>query len=137
VASREDLPGHRLGEETFRATENRVEFEDYAHSGRMAGILHPEFAASIWALTRSWLLHYNAPIGGQQTVPGERTLLGALQLPRDQVLGFAQDCIVTTHDPGWPDDGKDGRYRVKWHLDGPLPAPKNMSELYALGKRAG
>jgi len=46
--------------------------------------------------------------------PGpDRSRVGALTLPRTQVVAFRTDAIYTTEAPGWADDGKPGRYRLK------------------------
>jgi hypothetical protein len=33
-------------------------------------------------------------------------------------VGFGLDCIYSTADPQWPDDGREGRWRVKWSARG-------------------
>lgn len=124
VGSREDLSEHELAEETYRELpDGTIEFEDYAASPRVAPLLHREFAAAVWADTRVRLLKQNAAIGGAKVTTG------ALLLPREQVVGFGLDCVYTTHNPSWPDDDREGRFRVKEYLPGPLPAPRNRVEL--------
>jgi hypothetical protein len=123
VASRDELPSHELAEETYHEREDgTVEFEDYAASPQMMSLLHPEFAAAVWADTRVRLLHQNSR-------PGENWSSGALHLPREKVVGFGLDALYTTLDPNWPDDGRPGRYRVKWERSGPLPSPRDRREL--------
>jgi hypothetical protein len=94
---------------------------------------HPELAHQVWGQCRAWLLSKR-----QQTAHGSGAMscdTGALHLPREQVVGFAQDALYTTADPGWPDDGKAGRYRVKGSEPmpgGACPSPRTRAELLAL-----
>jgi len=87
-------------------------------------LAHPEWSAAIWARCRARLLDSPGPNG---------TRAGALTLPRDQVVAFRTDAIWTTADPGWPDDGKAGRYRVKTRVEGPIAAPRTIADLLAWG----
>jgi len=143
----ERVPDHDLARSTVRPVnswgeEERWEYEDYAPSAGGEMYQHPEWAALIWGWTRARLLR-----GEHYLTAGERQVVGALSLPREQVVGFALDSIYTTRDPGWaasvPPTTKDipvggtGDYRVKRHIPGPLPSPRNMLELYKLTGEAG
>ena len=90
----------------------------------MPELAHPEWAAAIWARARSRLLH--APTGQRGTAAG------MLHVPFGQVVGCHTDAIWLTADPRWPDDGRAGRFRVKNHVPGPVPAPRTMTELHQL-----
>lgn len=92
---------------------------------------HPEWAASIWAACRVRLL----------TAPGvnRRAKVGALHVERGELLGFRGDAMYLRSDPGWADDGKVGRWRVKGSL-GPLTMPTSLPALDRLrgrGRRDG
>lgn len=80
-------------------------------SARMA---HPEWAALVWARART------------------RLTTAALQVPFQSVIGFATDALYLDGDPGWPDDGAPGRFRVKGRIDTPSVWPAGRAELYAL-----
>jgi hypothetical protein len=113
-----------LARETVRPVEQGWAYEDYAPFSGDA-YLHPEWAALIWADCRTRLLR------SWQFTGEEKVAVGALSLPREQIVGFALDCIYATHDPGWPDGAKGG-YRIKKSVRGPLPAPRNMADIYRL-----
>jgi hypothetical protein len=83
---------------------------------------HPEWSAAVWGRARCRLLDG----------PGST---GALHVPRPAVVGFRTDALYLTCDPGWPDDGKAGRFRVKGRTVGPLPAPRSGLELIELRQR--
>lgn len=88
---------------------------------------HPEWSAAVWARARVRLL--DAPgVGGQR--------VGALHVPRSDVLAFRTDALYLAADPCWADDGAVGRFRVKGRLRGPLAAPTSASELFALRDQA-
>jgi hypothetical protein len=70
-------------------------------------LAHPEWAAQIYSRARARLL----------SGPGAT---GVLHLPCDSVAGFRGDALYLTADPGWPDDGKPGRFRVKTTVPGPV-----------------
>lgn len=83
---------------------------------------HPEWSSAVWARARRRLL----------LAPGE---VGALTIPRADVLGFRTDAIYTTRPiPEWDavDDGRPGRYRRQDTLSGPLPAPRRPLDLLRL-----
>lgn len=135
VTTRAEMETHDLAEETYRTTdEGEIEFEDYAITG-LDHLMHPEFAATVWADTRVRLLRQRTqqrvqnPNGTVDSVP---YVTGALTLPREQVVGFGLDALYLTHDPNWPDDGRPGRYRLKAHVPGPIPAPKDRRALEEL-----
>jgi hypothetical protein len=65
----------------------------------MAMFNHPEWAAIVWGRARA------------------RLARAALQLPRSSIVALRSDAIVATLDPGWPDDGKPGTFRVKRRFD--------------------
>jgi hypothetical protein len=84
---------------------------------------HPEWSAYIWSRERVRIL---ASPGGT----------GALTLSRDQMVGLRGDALYLTADPGWPDDGKLGRLRLKGYAPGPLPVPTTLAELDLLRAQA-
>lgn len=92
---------------------------------------HPELAHQVWGLCRSWLLKRRRQVGD------DFITVGALGLPREQVVGFAQDALYATVDPKWPDDGPGG-YRVKGGEETRIRcgfdrlAPRNRRELLAM-----
>lgn len=89
---------------------------------------HPELASQIWGRTRVALLRRSVVVGG------ERVYVGALQLPREDVIGFNLDCLYLARDPRWVDDGAPGRYRTKQYVAGPHTAPVNLTDVYAIAK---
>jgi hypothetical protein len=130
VEDRSAVAAHAMAQESFHELpDGTVEYWDYSDGSQIP--LHPELSAAIWGDCRRRLLSQ------RQIINGVKVQTGALHLPREQVVGFALDCIYTTADPGWPYEDRPSRYRVKWHLPGPLPAPKTMTDLYAYAKRAG
>jgi hypothetical protein len=88
---------------------------------------HPEWSTAIWARARARLL--DGPTGAK----GVRA--GMLHVERRQLVACRTDAIYLTGDPGWPDGGRPGHYRVKWRSSGPVPAPATSAELLAI--RAG
>jgi len=84
---------------------------------------HPEWSACIWARARTRLLDAPGPDG---------TRTGALHVPSDQVVAFRTDAIYLTKDPGWPDDKKIGRFRVKGRINETRPWPTTNAELFKL-----
>lgn len=88
---------------------------------------HPEWAAHIWARARTRLL-YHRPQGQVPT--------GALAVPREDVLGLQTDALYLTADPGWPDTGRNGAFRLKGGIPSPVPMPRDMRALEALKDRA-
>jgi hypothetical protein len=51
-------------------------------------------------------------------------------------VAFRTDALYLTTDPGWADDGKPGRYRLKGSIERPIPAPASMGELLSLRELA-
>jgi hypothetical protein len=90
---------------------------------RWPELSHPEWSAAVWARARVRLL--DAPAAG-------RTRVGALHVPRSELLGFRTDAIYMTADPGWPDDGAVGRFRLELAHVGELPAPASSLDLLRL-----
>jgi hypothetical protein len=128
-----EVPDHELARSTMRLTESGWQYEDYAPGGGDAAYQHPEWAALIWGWTRARLLR------GMHYVNKEKVPVGALELPREQIVGFALDCIYTTHDPGWTPSRVGvkwpstlGDFRVKRHVPGPLQAPRTLLDIYKI-----
>ena len=97
---------------------------------REPGAVHPEWSAAVWARCRVRML--SGPTGTK----GVRS--GALHLPEGvELLGILTDALYLTQDPGWPDDGKVGRLRVKATRPGPLPTPATALGLIELKRGEG
>jgi hypothetical protein len=94
----------------------------------MARVSHPEWSAEIWGRCRARLLE--APTG----TPGVKA--GALHVPPGTVIGMRTDGITLAGDPGWPDDGKAGRFRLKGRMRGAFQWPASDSELSELKRAA-
>jgi hypothetical protein len=89
---------------------------------------HPEWSATIWARARTRLLTGRGV--GQERV-------GALHLPADRIVAFATDALyIAGGPPGWADDGKPGRFRVKGTRPGPFDWPATYADLYRLRDEA-
>jgi hypothetical protein len=90
---------------------------------------HPEWAAEIWARCRARLLQAPA-VGGVRT--------GALHVPPGTVIGMRTDGITLAGDPGWPDEGKPGQFRLtgRARTDGGLLWPQSDAALSALKRFA-
>jgi hypothetical protein len=82
---------------------------------------HPELSSQVWARTRVGMLLHR-PYGTEK-------YLGALTLPFEQIVALRLDALYSTVDPGWPDNGGPGAFRLKGHLAGPLPWPREEWEL--------
>lgn len=89
---------------------------------------HPEWSAEIWGRCRARLLE--APTG----TPGVKA--GALHVPPGCVIGMRTDGITLAGDPGWPDDGAPGRFRLKGRMRGAFEWPTSDAELSALKRMA-
>lgn len=89
---------------------------------------HPEWSAQIWGRCRARLL--NAPTG----TPG--VYAGALHVKPGTVIGMRTDGITLAGDPGWPDDGAPGRYRLKGRMRGSLEWPASDAELSTVKRYA-
>lgn len=86
---------------------------------------HPEWTSAVWARARARLL---AGPGG----------VGALSVPRAQLVAFRTDAIyVTGTQPTWDaaDDGRAGRFRLVHHQTGPLPGVTTSAHLLAIKRR--
>lgn len=67
--------------------------------------MRPEWASQVWAEQRVKLLHS----GAKAAQPN----VGALHVPRAELVAFNTDAIYTTGDPGWHDTGTAGQFRLK------------------------
>lgn len=89
---------------------------------------HPEWSATVWARARTRLLTGRGV--GQERV-------GALHLPPERIVAFATDALyLAGGDPGWNDDGKPGRFRVKGTRAGAFAWPETYPDLYRLRDEA-
>ena len=135
---------HSTGRDVTRVIDNPIEYrgagtvtergdvwvvrERAELSGRNLAFRHPEWSSQVWARGHARIL---------ESPTGDRARwAGAAQLPLDHLVGIRGDALYLTEDPGWPDDGRVGRLRVKGHLHGPLPAPGSFSDLNDLRERA-
>jgi hypothetical protein len=82
---------------------------------------HPELSSQVWARTRAGMLLHR-PYGSE-------SYIGALTLPFEQIVALRLDALYSTVDPGWPDNGGPGAFRLKGHLSGPLLWPREEWEL--------
>ncbi|MFE7423792.1 hypothetical protein [Rhodococcus sp. NPDC057529] len=97
----------------------------------------PEWAGKIWAESRVRMLSWPPKPGAKRAdTLSDWAPIGALHLPREQVLGFYGDAVYLTRDPEWADDGAEGRLRVKGQLAGPLPVPATEHDLFDLARRS-
>lgn len=87
---------------------------------------HPEFAAQIWGRARVRLL--DGP-NGLKDADGTRQMVGALHVPRRDVIAFATDGIYLANDPQWQSSGAPGTFRRKGVLPGPVRYPQTTAEL--------
>lgn len=90
---------------------------------------HPEWSSAVWARQRARLLDAPTAEGGKRA--------GMLSVARSTLLGVRTDAIYMTDDPGWPDDGKVGRFTIRADWRGDYSRPTNNVELWALKERAG
>ena len=84
-------------------------------TGRAAAFHRPELSAQVWGRARAALL------SNATGTPDMRA--GMLHVPPDTLIGCYTDALYLTADPGWPDDGRPGRFRRKGNLTGPHPTP--------------
>lgn len=91
-------------------------------TGRAALFQHPEWSAAVWGRSHARILSHRGT--------------GVLHVHSSDVIGVRGDAIYLTDDPEWPDDGANGRLRVKGRLPGPIPAPTDMTALNRLRERA-
>lgn len=115
------------GTEVRRVGDNLVWQEAKPLSGWAEELSHPEWSATVWARARARLLDGKG-VNNMQ--------VGALHVPREQIVAFSTDALYLTSDPGWADDQGAGRFRVKGRLDTPHPWPATASDLYALRDKA-
>lgn len=109
--------------EVRRVGDALVWTETPALSGWTMQTAHPEWSATVWARARTRLLTGRGV--GQERV-------GALHLPPEQVVAFATDALYLAGNPGWSDDGKAGRFRVKGTRAGAFTWPETAADLYKL-----
>ncbi|MBA2681803.1 MAG: hypothetical protein H0U76_25835 [Ktedonobacteraceae bacterium] len=92
---------------------------------------HPEFSAAIWARCRTHLLLSETKKKGQVI---DQT--GVLTLPYEDVVGLRVDAMYLTKNPGWHDDGRPGRFRLKGLIEAPCPQPETYEDLNELRDRS-
>lgn len=115
IEDRRDLPGGRVLYHTRQTPR-----------GAAAAWARPELSSQIWARA-----HTRLAVG-----PGGAGFL-SLRDP-DAVVGMWGDALyLTTGDPGWPDDGRPGRYRVKGTTPTPVPRPRGVRALTTLRDTIG
>lgn len=86
-------------------------------------MVHPEWAATIWARCRARMLD-GPGTGGRRT--------GALHVPAGDVVAIRTDALYLTADPRWDDDGRVGRLRYRQTFPGPIPGPTDHAGLLAI-----
>jgi hypothetical protein len=91
---------------------------------KYADYQRPEWSSQVWARTRARLLLH-------QDYDTKR-FVGALTLPYEDVVAFRLDAMLLTRDPGWPDHGRPGTFRVKGRIDEPVPWPQGEDDFAAL-----
>lgn len=79
---------------------------------------HPEWAAQVWGKCRA------------------RGAAVALGVPFDWLVAYRTDEWWMTQDPGWPDTGKPGTFRLKEIIEGPLSPPRNEADMRLLLSQA-
>jgi hypothetical protein len=88
---------------------------------------HPEWAAEIWARCRVRML--DGPTGTE-------VRSGALNVPPGNVIGLRTDGLTLAGDPGWPDDGETGRFRLQGRIRGAFEWPATEAALTELKRSA-
>ncbi|HEV7129716.1 MAG TPA: hypothetical protein VGN32_19940, partial [Ktedonobacterales bacterium] len=91
----------------------------------MSRFRHPEFSAQVWGRARARMLLAQGTVG--QT--------GLLTLPPSSGIALVSDALYLASDPGWPDDGANGRLRPKVQQPSsgePFPWPQSDAELRRL-----
>lgn len=83
-------------------------------TGLAAAYMRPELASQVWARARAKV---NAAM--MSTDP-------------DRIIAVWGDALYMTSNPGWPDDGRSGRFRVKASLRGPITRPTTLGGLLKL-----
>jgi len=79
---------------------------------------HPEWAAQVWGKARAKLAAV------------------ALGMPFESIVSLRTDAIWATYDPGWPDVGKPGTFRLKQIVEGPVLPPFGEADMRAILARA-
>jgi hypothetical protein len=92
---------------------------------------HPEFSAAIWARCRTHLLLSETKKKGEVI-----DSTGVLTLPYENIVGLRVDAMYLTKNPGWPDDGKPGRFRLKGLLEESCSQPTSYEDLNELRDRS-
>lgn len=95
-------------------------------TGRASAFRHPEWSSAVWGRGHARILAH----------VHDGDLTGALGVPPEWLVGVRGDALYLTTDPEWPDDGRNGRLRVKGRLSGPVPAPADLNDLNDLRARA-
>lgn len=119
------LPGDRLKElpgDGWATGERRrlrwdgdvVVWQETTGPGSRPEMAHPELSAQVWDRTRA------------------RVARQLLTVDRDELVAVQLDALYLTGDPGWPDDGKVGRFKPEQTWPGPLPRPRSLAELQAI-----
>lgn len=90
---------------------------------------HPEWSAAIWGRCRSRLLLHRQKIGQ------EEVWSGALTLPRDNVIGFWTDAIMTSTLPDWANGKRAGQFKVKGRIEQKVKTPRTDAEVTRLRER--
>ena len=87
-------------------------------------MVHPEWVGQVWAEQRCRLMD-TGPNAAQPNV-------GALHIPRAELVALRTDAVYSTTDPGWVDNGKVGAFRPQLALSGPVPTPRELADLLKL-----
>ena len=115
VEDRRDLPGGRVLYHTRQTPR-----------GAAAAWARPELSAQVWGRAHVRLA----------AAPGGAGFLS--QRDPDSIVGLWGDALyLTGGDPGWDDDGRPGRYRVKGITPAPVPRPRGVGDLTALRRTIG
>ena len=87
-------------------------------------MVHPEWVGQVWAEQRCRLLD-TGPNAAQANV-------GALHVPRRELVALRTDAVYSTTDPEWSDSGRVGQFRPQLRLNRPVPTPRCLDELMSL-----
>jgi hypothetical protein len=90
---------------------------------------HPEWSAAIYGRCRSRLLLHRQKIGT------EEVWSGALTLPRESVVGFWTDAIMTSTLPAWADGKRPGQFKVKGSIQRKVKTPRTDEQVSRLRER--